>query len=57
MRKVPSKPVTQPEEFALSSGTQKKKEEEEEEERFEFHANPLNKRIRDGPVVCEQRMR
>lgn len=54
VRKVPSKPLTQPEEFALSSGIQKKKEEEEEEEKehFEFHANPLNKKILEGPVVC-----
>lgn len=53
VRKVPSKPPTQPEGFALSSGIPKKKENKDEEEHFEFHANPLNKKILEGPVVCK----
>lgn len=48
IKKVPSKPVTLPEEFALSSGVAKKNE---EEEHYEFHANPLNKKIMEGTVV------
>ncbi|KAK7115053.1 targeting protein for Xklp2 homolog isoform X2 [Littorina saxatilis] len=47
IKKVPSKPVTLPEEFALSSGVAKKNE---EEEHYEFHANPLNKKIMEGTV-------
>lgn len=50
VRKVPSKPPTHPEGFALSSGIPKKKE-DKDEEHFEFHANPLNKKILEGPVV------
>jgi ABC-type multidrug transport system permease subunit len=52
VRRVPTKPLTQPEEFALSHGVPKKKrEEEKEDEEFEFHAKPVNKKILEGPVV------
>lgn len=51
VRKVPSKPVTQPEEFPLSSGIpRKKKDNQHEEEHYEFHANPINKKMLEGPM-------
>ena len=49
VKKVAPKPPTEPEAFALSTGIQKKKESEKEQ--YEFHANPVNKKILEGPVV------
>ncbi|PVD20655.1 hypothetical protein C0Q70_18813 [Pomacea canaliculata] len=53
VKKVPSKPPTEPEEFALSCnlrGRNETKHEEEEDNHYEFHAKPLNKKILEGPV-------
>ncbi|KAK7483069.1 hypothetical protein BaRGS_00025732 [Batillaria attramentaria] len=51
VKKVASKPPTQPEEFQLSANTRRdRSQKEEEEEQFEFHAQPLNRKILEGPV-------
>lgn len=48
---MPVKATTVPEEFHLSSKNRGPEKEHEKEEHYEFHAQPLNKRILEGPVV------
>ncbi|KAL8612429.1 hypothetical protein ACOMHN_008414 [Nucella lapillus] len=49
VKKVPTKPPTEFEEFTLSADSQKKRK-EEEDNFFEFHAKPINKKILEGIV-------
>lgn len=51
VKKVASKPPTQPEEFQLSAAVRhNNSSKEEKQEEYQFHARPLNKKILDGPV-------
>ena len=56
VKKVPRKPTTVPEGFHLSSDkkSQGKDDGNPDDEHFQFHAQPLNKKILEGVVVCEQ---
>lgn len=51
IKKVPSKPVTVPHEFHLSSYQRAHERDKEGVDKHEFHAQPLNKRILEGTVV------
>lgn len=52
VRKVPSKPTTQVEEFNLEGlKRNQNKSIEKKEEKYEFHAQPVPKDILEGPVV------
>ncbi|XP_021358329.1 targeting protein for Xklp2 homolog isoform X2 [Mizuhopecten yessoensis] len=50
VRKVPSKPITTPEEFHLTAPDRRAQDSSTEEEKFEFHAKPLPIKILEGPV-------
>lgn len=47
---MPTKTATVPKEFHLTAG-RKHQEEDQPEEHYEFHAQPLNKKILEGVVV------
>lgn len=51
VKKVPTKPPTEPEEFTLSANLRKKDLDVKSGEKYEFHAQPINKKILEGPVV------
>ncbi|KAL4234469.1 Protein tpx2 [Mactra antiquata] len=50
IKRVAPKAPTVPEEFHLSSKNRGLEKPKEKEEHYEFHAQPLNKKILDGPV-------
>ncbi|XP_033755054.1 LOW QUALITY PROTEIN: targeting protein for Xklp2 homolog [Pecten maximus] len=50
VRKVPSKPLTHPEEFHLTAAERRAQDSSTEEEKYEFHAKPAPKKILEGPV-------
>ncbi|XP_060066423.1 targeting protein for Xklp2 homolog [Ylistrum balloti] len=50
VRKVASKPLTNPEEFHLTAADRRTQDSSTEEEKFEFHAKPVPKKILEGPV-------